>query len=215
VGRARGRGGALVTFYERALLPFALLCLGLIGFGVLGVAGLPLLQRYFYVPAVAIALFAAVVLVGWRDLPRGGRRTGWMIAAAVAAVLIVTGAVDDVQRLDRLREATGERRRLESALRDAVQSPAGAAALRDCRPVAVPDQLMTPLVAFWSGSRPGPGLRARRLAFVTDGSAVAASRRARRPWALDPRDRGSGRARPGPRFRAVGGNAAWAVYSSC
>jgi hypothetical protein len=210
-----GAVAALFTFYERALLPFALLCLGLIGFGVLGVAGLPLLQRYFYVPAVAIALFAAVVLVGWRDLPPGRSRTAWMAAAAVAAVLLVAGAIDDVQRLDRLRDFTSERRRLESALQDAVQSPGARTALHDCPPVAVPDQLMTPLVAFWSGLRPGDDVNALRLGFLRGGSAVAPSRFARRPWTLDPRDSGRRGGRPPASFRPVGGNAAWGVYSAC
>jgi hypothetical protein len=144
---------ALVAFYRRALLPAALLALGLAAFVVLGAGGLPLLARYELVPAAMLALFCAVALVGWTmPVPRRAR-AGLAVAALVAIVAVATGAGADRRRLEAVRAATDGRQLVERQVREAVRAPGGLRAARECRHITVAGFRMVPLVALWSGRR--------------------------------------------------------------
>src|SRR3954471_2116937 len=91
-----GLVGALVALsllYAEAVAPAAVVALGLAGFVVLGVAGLPVLMRYLIIPACLLALFAAVATLGWTRLPPGSdTRRWWMIGAVAAAIVLLAGA---------------------------------------------------------------------------------------------------------------------------
>ncbi len=82
---------ALYLLYRRALIPVAVLALGLGGFLVLGVMHLPLLRRYLFPAGAVLALFCAVALLGWLLLERGTRaRRGWALAAVAALAVLAT-----------------------------------------------------------------------------------------------------------------------------
>ena len=141
---------ALSVFYRQSLLPLVLLALGLAGFVVLGIYGLPLLPRYLLVPSAMLALFCAVALVGWRDADRGPARIGWMAVGAGLAVALVVSVPDDRERLLAVNRATDARRSLESRLLAVVDEPAARESLQRCSPVTVAGFRLVPLVAWWA-----------------------------------------------------------------
>jgi hypothetical protein len=209
-----GTIAGLVFLYRESRVPAVVLALGLLGFGVLGVAGLPLLERYLYLPSLALALFAAVAVFGWTRLEPSRARTIWRAAGAVGACVLVLGAVtDDRDELRRLDTLTDERRRLEASLHDAIDTTRPE--LDACPPIAVPDQLMVPITAFWIGGDPDEDVRSSRVSRVVNGSLITRPPNARRPWVLDPRSDRRRVPQVPDRLSPVGGTSAWRIYSSC
>ena len=108
---------ALALVPERAVLPTVVLVIGVAGFATLAVAGLPLIERYVVLPAVALALFAAAAALGWRVLERGRTRRIWMgggVAALVLGAFLLPG---QVRELGDLRALAAEQRDRQLALR--------------------------------------------------------------------------------------------------
>jgi hypothetical protein len=139
----------LVLRYERALLPATLLVLGLAGFVVLGIVGLPLVYRYAFVPGAMVALFAAVALLGWTSLDRGKTRTVWMALAVPAAVVVIVLSAprtrDDLQQVVARSDRTASDQR---ALRALLGVPAAERTVGRCGPILIRDFLLAPLVAY-------------------------------------------------------------------
>ena len=82
---------ALRLWRRRVALPLVLLGLGVVAFLAIGFAGLPLLTRYFFMPAAMLSLLAAVGALGWRELPeddprRGTARIAGLLMAAALAI---------------------------------------------------------------------------------------------------------------------------------
>lgn len=140
---------AALALYERALLPLAILGLGLLAFLALGIAGLPILTRYLLVPGVVLALFCAVVVAGWSALPRGDPwRTRLAVAAVAGAAGIAAAVPGDVRQHDRFGAFTGGLARAQEDLERALGDPAvrpHAARL----PMLTSDQRAVPLLALW------------------------------------------------------------------
>ena len=136
---------ALYLLYRRALIPVAILALGLGGFLVLGVTHLPLLRRYLFPAGAALALFCAVALLGWLLLERGSRiRHGWMAAAvAVLAVLAISlpGVGRDLRDTEDLHATLGAGQRSLRALMSANGVP------KSCAKVLVQDIQLSHQVA--------------------------------------------------------------------
>ena len=138
----------LTLLYRRSLLPAAVLALGILTFVGLGVVGLPLVNRYAFVPAAMVALFASVAALGWSGLPPGRERSVWMAAGVplglVVVVLSVGPATHDLREVvHRSDRTTADQRALRAALQGAP-----ARRLRRCPPVRVGDFLLVPLVAY-------------------------------------------------------------------
>jgi hypothetical protein len=214
-----GLGGCLLglfAFYRRSLVPLALLALGLGGFVVLGVFSLPLLPRYLLVPSAMLALFCAVVLVGWRDVEPGRARVGWIAAAVILAAALALSVPDDRERLLTVDRATDARRSLESSLLDVVDDPAAREPLERCSPVSVAGFRLVPLVAWWRERDlhdvldPYDGRRAGSDVYVTvSGPAVG------RSYLLQQgEERGALRPLP-PGLRRRAANGTWAVHARC
>ena len=146
---------AAVALYERALLPLAILGLGLLAFMALGVAGLPILTRYLLVPGVVLTLFCAVVIAGWSALPRGDPWRTRLAAAAAAGVAGVAAAIPgDARQHDRFAAFTGGLARAQGDLERAIDDPdvrRPAATL----PILTTDQRAVPLLALWLDRPPG------------------------------------------------------------
>ncbi len=126
--------GALAGLLGRerdSAIPGAIAVLGLAGYLVLGVAGLPLLGRYLLLPACMLLLFAGLAVFGWRD----DRRPAWLALGAVAAITVSAGVPGDVDKLRRQRDYD-ERRR---AIQDDLRAAARATARYGCRTVSAPD----------------------------------------------------------------------------
>lgn len=195
-----GLGGVVLglgLLYRQSLLPAILLGLGLLGFAILGVTGLPLVYRYAFVPGAMVALFCAVALLGWTQLATGRSRARWLAGAVPATAVVIGlstgGVVDDLSRVaDRSRRTASDQR----ALRAIVSEPASARALRRCQPVLVRDFLLSPLVAY----RADIDARAVTLGRGRAPGSVVAGEAATPP-------RGFG--------RPIARNARWSVYARC
>src|SRR5439155_17622097 len=91
---------ALAIYLVRLRLgmPLVLLVIGLGTFGLVGVAGLSIIDRYLLVPSLIVMVFAAFLLAGWTVLEPGllARRL-WMVAAALA---VLGGVVYTAGRLN-------------------------------------------------------------------------------------------------------------------
>jgi hypothetical protein len=204
---------ALAALYRRALLPAAVLVLGLGSFLVLGLAGLPLLHRYLLVPAAMLGLFAAVALVGWPLMPRGRARSVWIAAAVPLAVWLALSAPGDVRELDRTATAVNQQGHAQRDLLRLGGQGRGRRLLDRCEPVAVPGGAVLPSLVF---------LRERRDRglVLTHGVPTAGARLA--PAPAGPRTAGflglpagTGAAARLLGLRAAARNRSWVFYARC
>ena len=146
---------AATLLYERALLPLAILGLGLLAFLALGIAGLPILTRYLLVPGVLLALFCSFAVAGWTAIPRGGPWRARLLAVGAAALAgVAAGIPGDVRQQDRFQAFTDGLARAQDDLEEAVHSDA-VEPLAEEQPVLVTDQRAIPLLALWLDRPPG------------------------------------------------------------
>lgn len=160
-----GAVAALVLMRRRSVLPAAVMALGLAGFLVLGVAGLPLLGRYLLLPAMMLALFAALAALGWT----ASRERWWIAGGAAAVVALLAAAPGQVRALEQLRDATTPRVEAHRDLRRLADHPAVRSAAERCGPLFVPDVRLRPLLAAWLERAPStlpPGGEGRKGSFV-------------------------------------------------
>jgi hypothetical protein len=152
VGLAGCLAGVLLL-YRRALLPTALIGVGLLCFLGLGVAGLPVLDRYLIVPAIMLGLFAAVALLGWSALERGDRRRlPWAIGAALVAAALALDVPATVREDRAMATFLAQRRAIERDLHDV--SAAVRRSARPGLPVHVTTRRAVPLLITWLDVRP-------------------------------------------------------------
>jgi hypothetical protein len=152
---------ALLAFFERALLPSLIVLLGIGGWLVLGLADLPLLNRYMVLPGVMLILFAAVLVFGWSGLERGWLRTGWMVASLVPLAAFVASLPGDVDLLSEEKRESAASHAAQRDLEQLVTSPAARRVLGACQPVRVHDFRVRPFVWYWADIPPeaiGSGL---------------------------------------------------------
>ena len=179
-----GIGLAVYLVPTRTRVPFALLVIGLGTFGVIGLAGLSIIDRYLLVPSMMVMVFAAVTVGGWTMLRPGSRlRVAW---AAVAVVAVAYGVVFTAVRVnfasfDRELVFRGDS---HEALVRLLDDPRVRAARR-CGPVTTPNHKLVPEVRWVLGadaqvgdvlprSAKGTDARARRgvAILVTDRTAL-------------------------------------------
>lgn len=120
----------------RALaVPLALLAVGTVTFVAGAVLALTAQQRYLTVPAVALGLFAAHALLGFRDVAPGAGRTWWARGATAAAGLaLAAGLVLLPGTFDRLRT---ELRFVRDSHRE-LSAVVTTGRVRRCEPIAMP-----------------------------------------------------------------------------
>ena len=144
----------------RMRVPIALLVAGLLTFGLVGLAGLSVINRYLLVPSLMVMIFAAVAVAGWTMLNEGRARK----------LLDVRGdrgradrcGVDGAARRPR---APGQRaslpRQLAPLARRAAREPQGPCCRQvRLRPDAEPSA--DPRRALGAGPAGGPRRRAQR-----------------------------------------------------
>jgi hypothetical protein len=141
-----GAAGALAALARarRAAAPaLALLALAVGEFAALGLADVPLLERFLLVVAAMTALFFAFGLVGGRELVGGRLRLAWTVAAGALLVYVAGSHLrGDVH----VRPDQAAVVHAEADLVSLAGRPAVAAALPAC-PVYVPRFTLTSLVA--------------------------------------------------------------------
>ncbi|MGH3101653.1 MAG: hypothetical protein ACRDPU_11750, partial [Thermoleophilia bacterium] len=137
---------AAVLVPKRLGVALALLVAGLATFGLVGVAGLSVIDRYLLVPSLMVMVFAAVTLAGWTMLRDGLPRRAWAVAAGL---VVAYGAVYTVTHVHlstfdtELTLRGKSHASLEALLRD-PRVQAG----RDCGPVSVPNHTLIPDVRW-------------------------------------------------------------------
>jgi hypothetical protein len=210
-----GLAGALVALwihYERSRLPVALTGLGLLGFLVLSVAGLPLLIRYLAVPSAMVALFAAVAILGW-TLPETtpAARRVWIPLSAALALVLVASAPGTADELGDVVDFADRRDAIAGDLDRLVRSDRARLVLRDCRPIGVQDTRALPVVAraleVPTDELLIQGLEPRGAVVIPRTDEVA------RDFSFHPTPPAP--ATPPRRSRLAAASESWAVYSRC
>jgi hypothetical protein len=143
---AAGVAGLLLAAWitpRRLVMPLLLLVIGLGTFGMVGVAGLSVIDRYLLVPSLMVMVFAAVAIGGWTMLEPGGRvRRGWALAAAL---IVVYGVVFTATRVNLSVFDNELRLRGDShAGLEAILANPRLQAGRRCGPVSVPNHKLIP-----------------------------------------------------------------------
>ncbi|HVF80125.1 MAG TPA: hypothetical protein VNA28_17660 [Solirubrobacteraceae bacterium] len=138
---------AIALTPRRALMALLLFAIGAGTFGLVGVAGLSVIDRYLLVPSLMVMIFAAVFIGGWTMLERGTlRRRIWMTGALG---IVIFGIVFTATRvnLTQLRNELQFRGDAHVALERVLHDPAVVRALR-CGPVYVPNHKLIPDVRW-------------------------------------------------------------------
>ena len=137
---------AIVLVPRRIGVPAALLAAGLATFGLVGLAGLSVIDRYLLVPSLMVMVFAAVTLTGWTMLRAGRARTLWAVAAAL---VVVYGVAFTATRVRLTSFDTELRFRGDAhASLEAILADPRVVAGRRCGPVSVPNHKLVPDVRW-------------------------------------------------------------------
>jgi hypothetical protein len=183
-----GLGFTLRWMRERAHLPLVIALLNGVAYTAFAIAHLPLLGRYLFVGASMLAVFAGAGVFGWQALPPGhaGRRLWRPVGIAALAAIVLFFPLQQVDRLDVMKDDIGGRDRVQADLKDLVQRPAVKRAIHACARVYVPSHRPVPLVALYAGLDPGRVVAPERTA--SGCVIVPVSSEAARAAVLDPNE---------------------------
>jgi hypothetical protein len=137
---------ALLLVPRRVAMPLILLLVGLATFGLVGLGGLSIINRYLLVPSLMVMVFAAVLVGGWTMLEPGRVRVAWGAAAGVVIVAGIAWAAINLN-LTRFTGELGFRTSYRADLRAVLADPAVQRGLR-CGPVSVPSHKLIPDVRW-------------------------------------------------------------------
>src|SRR4051795_11825167 len=146
---------ALKWMRDRAHFPLVIVILNGIAYAAFAIARLPLLGRYLFVAAAMLAVFAGAGAFGWRVLPPGhpGRRLWRPVGIAALAAIVIFFPLQQVDRLNVLKDDIAARDRIQADLEDLVRRPGVKQELQACREVVVGSHRLVPLVELWAELR--------------------------------------------------------------
>jgi hypothetical protein len=184
---------ALRWMRDRAYLPLAIAILNGIAYLAFGIAGLPLLGRYLFVGASMLAVFAGAGALGWLGLPpdHPGRRLWRGLGVAALVAIAIFFPLQQVHRLNLLKDDIANRDRIQADLKDLVERPAVRAALRGCHGVLVSSHRLVPLIALWADIRPNRIVSTTRKAQFGSCGVFAANAEVAKLAVLDPKEPGA------------------------
>jgi hypothetical protein len=218
LGDAIAWGGALValafawTSPPRSRAALAALGTGLLGFGVLGVAGLPLLARYLLMPAAVLAVLCAVGIAGEVPLRDARARVAVAVALGLAVAIGVPATLHD---LSRTRTRDQELRAVQGSLADFVDRSRLAERMGTCGPLSAPSYRLIPLLARDLGAAPATVVAASPSRQPTAGLLVLPASTRAGEALTGAGDIESPLLTPPPGFRRVPGTADWALFENC
>ena len=213
VGGTAGFFLALRFARERALVPAALAVLGGLAFVAIGIAGLSLLGRYLFLPAVMLAVFFGYAAFGWREVPRERMRSLWIGGAAVLLIAFVGSTIShQTDRLERLRDGVQLRGEIQDDLRDLTREEPAEALLEQCGPVYVPNHRPVPILAWYLDRDPDDFVSAQLERPVRGLYVAPATREVEERFVLDPRDPKRVEAEVPAGFTSVAANESWVLY---
>jgi hypothetical protein len=214
---AAGRGGGLalaVAFLrDRVRLLVAAGLVALAAFCVLAAAGLPILGRYLFFPAVLLAILCGAGAFAWQDLPTDHP---WRRRAQVIGILVLVVQIPFIRaQVDRIRDLSGALK-IQTEIRDDLHDLASEPPLENgCQPLAVPNHRPVPLLALWL-DRPPERILSAQLVQIRSGQYLdPATDRVLRNFTLDKRDPQRLTATVPPGFRRVAANRSWVLYERC
>ena len=141
---------------RESALPIAAAVAILLAFAAGPIFGLPLIGRYVRTPAILLALFYGLAVLGWRLLPDGEARRRWMWAGAIAVLFSIAYLPWHYKKLHGLRTSTISNGKLYSDLRTASRAPAVRTAFAACgKRFSTADHRPIPFVRYWLHSGPG------------------------------------------------------------
>jgi hypothetical protein len=140
---------ALVLVPRRLGMPFGLLAIGLATFGLVGIAGLSIIDRYLLVPSLMVMVFAGVTFGGWTMLADGRARSVWRGAFVIALIGGVAYTIVNLN-LVRFRNELDFRERYRTDLVNVLAHPAVRAGLR-CGPLSTPNHKLIPDIRWVTG----------------------------------------------------------------
>ena len=197
-----GAGIALALWRRRLAIPLALLAAGVIGFLVIGFAGLPLLTRYFFLPAAMLCLLAAAGTVGWRELPESSRARG---PARIAGIVLGLALLVHVPFLvDHMRGAlvkVDRAQRLQDDLIAIAEDPRVRDAIPRCQPLQTRLFRARPTLLWERRDDPAAQIVATRELQLREGLLLVYRLEERPPRAAG--------------FRRVAANETWTVLARC
>jgi hypothetical protein len=208
---------ALAIARARAIVPLALTVLGGLAFVALGVAGLPLIGRYLFLPATMLAIFFGFAAIGWwRARPEraisSAFRRAWVVGglALIAALVAFTPA--NVSGLDGMRDGVQLRGKIEDDLQSLATAGSAGELLDRCSPVYVPNHRPVPILAYYLDRSPDEIVSAqleqpRRGLFVAPATAEVEEK-----FVLDPNDPKRLDAEVPKTFQRVAANRSWVLY---
>jgi hypothetical protein len=141
---------------DRAHLPLVIAVLNGVAFVAFAIAGLPLLGRYLFVGAAMLAVFAGAGALGWLSLPPGhpGRRIWTPVGIAALAAIVLFFPLQQVDRLNLLKNDIAARDQIQADLRKLVQRPDVKTRLHACARVYVATHRPVPLIALYADLTP-------------------------------------------------------------
>jgi hypothetical protein len=206
-------GAALAVRNARraAILPAALLALALAEFATLGIARVPLLERFLLLAAAMLSAFFGYAVVAGRERARPARlRSAWL-AAAVALVGFV--GASDAARLRHIRRDQRATVHAEADLVAFARDRRVRAAVRSCRPLYAARFTLVSLVAYDFDLLPASIRRAPAQPPPRGLVLVPASASAGAKLGVDAARLRALHARTLAPFHAVAANRSWLLYA--
>jgi hypothetical protein len=215
---------ALWMLRRRALIPLALMAIGLATFLAIAAAGLSVIPRYLAVPSILFNLGVAVSLTAWL-LVRAPKRVHRMLLGLFVLSLLV-GAWRAVPYEKDFRKLHGQETFVKGqhvGLKNILDDPKVVPLLSTCRPITTPTHSAVPVIRYQTGlpkdafepsiaqaKPPTRGLLLIGTTFNFEPNAARSTsgvseRSARKWWSNYPLST----------FKFVSGNARWRVYANC
>jgi MFS family permease len=211
-------GGVLSVWLLRSRSWLGLIAgiVAFVAFAIVASSGLPIDDRYTFVPVALLAIFGGAGLFGWQLLPREHpRRRLWGCASIAIVIAIVGFAAWNVHRIRQTFDSTVPREqglsaqlRIQNDLVALVKR--GSISLR-CGLIGVPYHTPVPLLALRLDTSPA-NIVTRTISRGT--FIKAANAGVLRTYLLDPNDPSRTAAVPAG-FRLTASNRSWEVYKRC
>ncbi|MFL5841028.1 MAG: hypothetical protein ACJ77Z_11330 [Thermoleophilaceae bacterium] len=227
VNVAIGGLGAVTALWllgKRALMPLALMGIGLITFLAIAAAGLSVIPRYLAVPSILFNLGVAVALTAWLLVREPRRLHRLLLGLFVLTLLVVAWRARPYEK--DFRKLHGQETFVKGqhvGLKSILDDPKVVPLLATCRPITTPTHSAVPVIRYQTGlpkdalqpsiaqlRPPARGLLVIGNTFNFEPSAARSTsgvseRSARKWWSNYPLST----------FKFVSGNAHWRVYENC
>jgi hypothetical protein len=207
-------GGLLALLWLRArALPGAIAGIVAVGvFAAFASVGLPIDERYAFLAAAILCVFAGAAVCGWMELPRGDPNRRWWIAAAAVSVVALLASIPSQYRSNHHQlNALGRQQRIQNELTSLVDTGAIAT---NCEPIGVTNHAPVPLLALWLETPPGT-IANLQVTKITHGTFVdPANEEVQNEYILDPNDPHQPVGVPSG-FTVTHSNHSWRVLQRC